>query len=53
MLTIIYSIRFAYYLLFNKTIKFYRYIHIKENNTINLSIIIIILLRVSIGSLIN
>ncbi|KYQ47701.1 NADH-ubiquinone oxidoreductase chain 5, partial [Trachymyrmex zeteki] len=53
MLIIIYSIRFTYYLFFNKTIKFYRYIYIKENNTTNLSIIIIILLRVCIGSLIN
>ncbi|KYQ52681.1 NADH-ubiquinone oxidoreductase chain 5, partial [Trachymyrmex zeteki] len=52
-LTITYSIRFSYYLFFNKTIKFYRHTFLKENFIINLSIIIIILLRVSIGSLIN
>ncbi|KYQ60586.1 NADH-ubiquinone oxidoreductase chain 5 [Trachymyrmex zeteki] len=52
-LTITYSIRFTYYLFFNKTIKFYRYTFLKENYITNLSLIIIMLLRVSIGSLIN
>ncbi|KYQ49977.1 NADH-ubiquinone oxidoreductase chain 5, partial [Trachymyrmex zeteki] len=41
MLTIIYSIRFTYYLFFNKTVKFYRYIYIKGNNIYILTLTII------------
>jgi NADH-ubiquinone oxidoreductase chain 5 len=50
--TVIYSFRLMYYIFFMR-IKFYRYIRIKEEKLINLSILILIILRVIIGSLIR
>ena len=52
-LTVAYSMRFLYYLFFNRRFKFYRYVYIKEDWVINISIAIIILLRVIVGSIVN
>ncbi|KYN15943.1 NADH-ubiquinone oxidoreductase chain 5, partial [Trachymyrmex cornetzi] len=53
LLTVSYSIRFFYYLFFNRRIKFYRYIYIKESGLVNVSIIIMIFIRIILGSLIG
>ncbi|KYN16301.1 hypothetical protein ALC57_11451 [Trachymyrmex cornetzi] len=53
LLTVSYSIRFFYYLFFNRRIKFYRYIYIKERGLVNVSIIIMIFIRIILGSLIG
>ncbi|KYN30375.1 NADH-ubiquinone oxidoreductase chain 5, partial [Trachymyrmex septentrionalis] len=53
LLTVSYSVRFFYYLFFNRRIKFYRYIYVKEDKLINLSMMIIIFLRVIVGSILN
>ena len=52
-LTVSYSLRFFYYLFFNRRLKFYSYICIKEDKLINISIIIIMSLRIIVGSLVN
>ena len=52
-LTVSYSLRFLYYLFFNRRFKFYRYVYIEEDWVINISIVIIILLRVIVGSILN
>lgn len=51
-LTVIYSIRLYYYIFFRE-IKFYRYYRFKENKLINISIIILIIISIFIGSLLN
>lgn len=53
LLTVSYSIRLIYYLFFNRRIKFYRCVKIKEDWIINISIIIIIILRILVGSMLN
>ncbi|KYN22642.1 NADH-ubiquinone oxidoreductase chain 5 [Trachymyrmex cornetzi] len=55
LLTVSYSIRLFYYLFFNRRIKFYRYIYIyiKERGLINVSMIIMIFIRIILGSLIG
>ena len=53
LLTVSYSIRLIYYLFFNRRIKFYRCVRIKEDWIINRSIIIIIILRILVGSVLN
>lgn len=50
--TVIYSFRLFYFILFRE-VKFYRYNNIKENSIINISIIILIINRIIVGSLIN
>jgi len=52
-LTVSHSLRFFYYLFFNRRFKFYRYMYVREDRVINISIVIIILLRVIIGSIVN
>ena len=52
-LTVSYSLRFFYYIFFNRRFKFYRYVYIKEDKIINISIIFMILLRVMVGSIVN
>lgn len=52
-LTVSYSLRFFYYIFFNRRFKFYRYVYIKEDKIINISIVFIMLLRVIVGSVIN
>ena len=52
-LTVSYSLRFFYYLFFNRRLKFYRYEYVKEDSVINISIVIIITLRVIVGSIVN
>ena len=52
-LTVSYSLRFFYYLFFNRRLKFYSYICIKEDKLIDISIIIIMLFRITVGSLVN
>lgn len=49
-LTVSYSFRLFYYIFFGR-IKFFRFINIKENKIINISIIILIILRILIGSI--
>jgi len=51
-LTVSYLLRFFYYLFFNRRLKFYNYICIKEYKLINISIIIMSL-RIIVGSLVN
>lgn len=51
-LTVIYSIRVFYYVYFNN-IKFFSYRNIKEGGFINLSILILLIIRILIGSLLN
>lgn len=51
-LTVSYSFRLYYYIFFN-SIKFYSYYSFKENKLINFSIIILVFLRIIIGSLLN
>jgi NADH-ubiquinone oxidoreductase chain 5 len=51
-LTVIYSFRLFYYIFFNN-IKFYRYYNFKEDFIINISIIILVILRVCVGSLLR
>ncbi|KYN50557.1 NADH-ubiquinone oxidoreductase chain 5, partial [Trachymyrmex cornetzi] len=55
LLTVSYSKKdsFFYYLFFNRRIKFYRYIYIKESGLVNVSIIIMIFIRIILGSLIG
>ncbi|KYN11007.1 NADH-ubiquinone oxidoreductase chain 5 [Trachymyrmex cornetzi] len=53
LLTVSYSVRFFYYLFFNRRVKFYRYIYIKESGLVNISIVIIIFIRIILGSLIG
>ncbi|KAG5313734.1 NU5M oxidoreductase, partial [Acromyrmex insinuator] len=48
LLTVSHSIRLIYYLFFNRRVKFYRYIRIKEDGIINVSMIIIMILRIRI-----
>jgi len=50
--TVSYSFRLYYYIFFNY-IKFYRYNNLKEDMIINISIIILVVLRIMLGSLIN
>lgn len=50
--TVSYTVRLIYYLFFNN-IKFYRYNNIKENDLINKSIIILIILRIIVGGMLN
>lgn len=50
--TVSYSIRLFYYIFF-RNIKFYRYINLREDKLINISIIILVFFRVIIGSLLN
>lgn len=50
--TVSYSIRLFYYIFF-RNIKFYRYINLREDKLMNISIIILVFLRVIIGSLLN
>lgn len=50
--TVSYSIRLFYYIFF-RNIKFYRYINLAEDKLINISIIILVFLRVIIGSILN
>jgi len=52
-LTVSYSLRFFYYLFFNRRLKFYSYICVKEDKLINISIVIIMSLRIIVGSLVN
>lgn len=51
-MTVIYSFRLYYYIFFNN-IKFYRYYNFRENLIINISIIILVGLRVIVGSLLR
>lgn len=50
--TVTYSVRLFYYIFFRE-LKFYRYYRFRENNLINFSIIILIVLRVVIGSVLS
>jgi len=50
--TVSYSFRLYYYIFFSH-IKFYRYNNLKEDGIINISIIILVILRIVLGSLIN
>lgn len=50
--TVSYSIRLFYYIFF-RNIKFYRYIDLRENKLIDISIMILVFLRIIIGSLLN
>lgn len=50
--TVSYSIRLFYYIFF-RNLKFYRYRNLSENNLINISIMILIFLRIIIGALLN
>lgn len=50
--TVSYSIRLFYYIFFSR-VKFYRYINLSEDKLINISIIILVFLRIIIGSLLN
>lgn len=50
--TVSYSIRLFYYMFF-RNIKFYRYINLVEDKLINISIMILVFLRVIIGALLN
>jgi len=52
-LTVSYSLRFFYYLFFNRRFKFYSYVYVREDRVINISIVIIILLRIIVGSIVN
>ncbi|KYN31440.1 hypothetical protein ALC56_14321 [Trachymyrmex septentrionalis] len=49
-ITVSYSVQFFYYLFFNRR-QLYRYIYVKEDRLINVSIVIIIFLRVIVGSI--
>ena len=53
LLTVSYSIRFFYYLFFNRRVKFYRYVYVEEDVYFNLSMIIIIFIRIMLGSILN
>nr|ATJ03017.1 NADH dehydrogenase subunit 5 [Atta texana] len=53
LLTVSYSLRFFYYLFFNSSFKFYSFVFIKEDKIINISMIIMMLLSVMVGSLVN
>lgn len=50
--TVSYSIRLFYYIFF-RNIKFYRYINLREDKLIDISIIILVFLRIIIGALLN
>lgn len=50
--TVSYSIRLFYYIFF-RHIKFYSYINLEESKLINIAIIILVFLRIIIGSLLN
>lgn len=50
--TVSYSIRLFYYMFF-RNLKFYRYMNLIEDKLINVSIIILVFLRVIIGSILN
>lgn len=50
--TVSYSIRLFYYIFF-RNIKFYGYINLEEDKLINISMIILVFLRITIGSLLN
>lgn len=50
--TVSYSIRLFYYIFFSG-MKFYRYINLNEDKLINISIIILVFLRIIIGSFLN
>lgn len=50
--TVSYSIRLFYYIFF-RNVKFYRYINLAEDKLINFSIMILVFLRVIIGSFLN
>lgn len=50
--TVSYSLRLFYYIFF-RNIKFYRYMNLREDKLINISIIILVFLRVIIGALLN
>lgn len=50
--TVSYSIRLFYYIFFIN-IKFYRYINLREDKLINISLIILVFLRVVIGAMLN
>lgn len=52
MFTVIYSMRLFYYMFFNN-VKFYSYYNFKEENLLNLSIIVLVIIRIFIGSLLN
>jgi len=51
-LTVSYSLRLYYYIFF-RNMKFYRYNNLKENRIMNVSIIILVILRISLGSMIR
>lgn len=53
LLTVSYSIRFFYYLFFNGRVKFYRYVYVEEDAYFNLSMIMIIFIRIMLGSILN
>lgn len=50
--TVSYSIRLFYYIFF-RSVKFYRYINLREDKLMNISIIILVFFRIIIGSLLN
>lgn len=50
--TVSYSIRLFYYIFF-RNIKFYRYINLGEDKLIDISIMILVILRIIIGSILN
>nr|AGG40658.1 NADH dehydrogenase subunit 5 [Atta laevigata] len=52
-LTVSYSLRFLYYLFFNSSFKFYSYVYMKEDWVINISMVIMMLLSVVVGSMVN
>lgn len=52
MFTVSYSVRLYYYMFFFD-IKFYSYYNLKENNLINLSIIVLVIIRIFVGSMLR
>lgn len=50
--TVSYSFRLYYYIFYNN-LKFYSYFNFRENNIINVSIIILVFFRIIIGALLN
>jgi len=50
--TVSYSVRLYYYVFF-RNIKFYRYRNLAENNIIGISMILLVILRISLGSMIR
>lgn len=50
--TVSYSLRLFYYIFF-RDIKFYRYRNLKEDKLMNISIVVLVFLRIIIGSMLN